>query len=176
MPDSRPKAEALARIDAERRYWRDLVAEVGEDRMDEPGPMGEWSFKDLAAHLLGWRQRTIARLEAAAAGEREPAPAWPAGLSDDEVNDWLHERDRDRPLREVLDDVDRSYERIERAVAALPDDVVSDRAAFRWLEGESLAEASLFSHLHEEHESSIREWLRTRGPAPTAAPSLDSGA
>ena len=75
MADSRAKADALARIDAERRYWRDLVAEVGEDRMDEPGPMGEWTFKDLAAHLLGWRQRTIARLEAAAAGEREPAPA-----------------------------------------------------------------------------------------------------
>ena len=27
--------------------------------MTEPGPMGEWTFKDLAAHLLGWRERTI---------------------------------------------------------------------------------------------------------------------
>ena len=174
MAQSRVKTEALERIAAERRYWRDLVAEVGEDRMDEPGPMGQWTFKDLAAHLLGWRQRMIARLEAAVAGEREPAPAWPADLSDDEVNEWLHERDRDRPLREVLDDVDRSYDRIERAVAALPDDVVTDRSAFRWLGGESLAEAALFSHLHEEHEASIREWLRTRGPAPSPAPSLDS--
>ena len=119
MAQSRVKTEALERIAAERRYWRDLVVEVGEDRMDEPGPMGQWTFKDLAAHLLGWRQRMIARLEAAVAGEREPAPAWPADLSDDEVNEWLHERDRDRPLREVLDDVDRSYDRIERAVAAL---------------------------------------------------------
>ena len=58
--------------------------------------------------------------------------------------------------------------------AALPDDVVTDRSAFRWLGGESLAEAALFSHLHEEHEASIREWLRTRGPAPSPAPSLDS--
>jgi hypothetical protein len=170
------KADALVRIEAERQYWRDLVAEVGEDRMEEPGPMGEWSFKDLASHLLAWRQRTIARLEAAAAGQSEPAPAWPADLTeDDEINEWFRERDKGKDVREVLDDVDRSYERIERAISALSDDVVTDRDAFRWLGGESLAEASLFSHLHEEHEPAIRTWLTTRSRARPAGPSLDSG-
>ena len=159
-PDLR--ARILANIQAERAWWANLVEEVGEERMSEPGPMGDWTFKDLASHLLGWRDRTIARLEAAAEGRDEPPNPWPAELGDEEddtVNDWIHERTRDRPLNEVLDDVDRSYERYASAVAALPEDLVTRSDAFPWLEGEALADAELFGHLHDEHEPALRAWL-----------------
>jgi hypothetical protein len=55
----RTRAEQLAAIQADQQLWRDLAAEVGPDRYGEPGPMGEWSFGDMAGHLLGWRNRTI---------------------------------------------------------------------------------------------------------------------
>ena len=45
------KGETLAAIERERAAWENLLAEVGEDRMLEPGPMGDWTFKDLVAHL-----------------------------------------------------------------------------------------------------------------------------
>ena len=56
-------------------------------------------------------------------GREEPPNPWPAELGDEEddpINAWIHERTRDRPLRDVLADVDRSYERYASAVAALP--------------------------------------------------------
>jgi len=165
VPDADPRAHLVANIQAERALWADLVEEVGEDRMTDPGPMGEWTFKDLASHLLAWRERTIARLEAAAAGREEPPNPWPAELGDEEddtVNAWIHERTRDRPLRDVLDDVDRSYERYASAIAALPDDLVTRPDAFPWLEGEALADVELFGHLHDEHEPSMRAWLTER--------------
>ena len=164
MTDVDPRAAVLARIDTERTIWRELVTEVGEDRMDEPGPMGAWTFKDLASHLLGWRQRMIARLEAAAAGNPEPPPSWPSELVGDvdAVNPWLRARDLDRPLRDVLRDIDDSYARLANAVARLPDDLVTRRGAFAWLEGDALAESDLFGHLHDEHEASIRAWLTDR--------------
>jgi hypothetical protein len=37
----------LAQIENEREQWNRLVTEVGTERMDEPGPMGDWTFKDL---------------------------------------------------------------------------------------------------------------------------------
>jgi hypothetical protein len=158
-----PKDRVLGRIEEERALWRDLVEQVGEDRMDEPGPMGDWSFKDLASHLLGWRNRSIARYEAAAAGRPEPTPAWPSELDgDDEINAWFHKRDASRAARDVLEDVDQSYVRLARAIDALPVEMVVDRDLFPWLEGASIAEVDLFGHLHEEHEPSIREWLATR--------------
>ncbi len=68
------KDELLASIEGERDAWNALVSEVGEGRMEEPGPMGAWTFKDLAAHLTGWRERTIGRIEAAGRSEPEPPP------------------------------------------------------------------------------------------------------
>jgi hypothetical protein len=43
MTNNRTKVDVLARIDEERQLWQALVAEVGEQRMEQPGPMGEWS-------------------------------------------------------------------------------------------------------------------------------------
>ena len=166
MTEDDPKDRVLQRIEAERALWRDMVEEVGEDRMEEPGPMGDWTFKDLASHLLGWRNRSIARYEAAAAGRPEPAPPWPADLEgDDEVNPWIREQHLNRPVREVLDDVDQSYVRLAKAIDSLPVEMVVEPDVFPWLEGESVAQVELFGHLHDEHEPSIREWLATRAPA-----------
>jgi hypothetical protein len=160
MNDSDSRDRLIATVRAERASWADLVAEIGEDRMTEPGPMGEWTFKDLSAHLLGWRDRTIARLEAAAEGRPEPPAPWPAELDDDDsINAWIQERSRDRSVREVLDDIDQSYARLANAIAALPEEMVTDPDAFPWLGGQALADRELFGHLHDEHEPSIRAWL-----------------
>ena len=91
-------AEWIDRITREEAIWNELVAAAG-DRYDEPGPMGDWTFRNLAHHLNGWRIRTVQRLEAAAEG-REPDPApWPAELVNDAdedatvdaINDWSYE-------------------------------------------------------------------------------------
>lgn len=163
IPEGDPHAAVLARIAAGRVFWRNLVAEVGEDRMEEPGPMGDWTFRDLASHLLGWRQQFIGRLEAAVEGRPEPPTPWPPDLGGDAINPWIRARDLGRPLRDVLDDIDGSYERLALAMAALPADLLVRPDAFPWMDGEPLADTDLFSHLHQEHEASIRAWLAQRG-------------
>ena len=64
------KGEVLAAIDRERDAWETLLVEVGEARMLEPGAMGDWTFKDLTAHITGWRARSLA-----AAGSRRQRTA-----------------------------------------------------------------------------------------------------
>ena len=162
--------DVLDAIAEERVAWSDLVAAVGADRMLEPGPMGDWTFKDLAAHLTGWRERSIVRLEAAARGEQEPPPPWPAELTeDDAINDWIQARSRDRSVSEVLADADASYLRLSQAVQALPDEALWDPAYFPWTEGTPLGQAivdrSYFGHLHEEHEPDVRAWLKQHDQA-----------
>lgn len=155
---ARGKEVLLAQIRAEHESWRTLLAEIGEERMEQPGPMGDWTFKDLVAHLGGWRERTIRRLEAGPG--QELTPFWPSNLTDDdEINAWFYEQNRDRPVRDVLADYDASFGRLAAAIAALPDEDVTTPGRFDWMEGKALADASLFDHLHEEHEPSIRAWL-----------------
>jgi uncharacterized damage-inducible protein DinB len=151
----------ITRIRQERDRWHALAAEVGEDRMEEPGPMGEWTFKDLAGHLLGWRERTIARIEAGP--DSNPPTPWPADLqTDDEINAWIYEQHRDRPLRDVLNDLDQSYDRLISAIQMTPEGHLTSPGRFDWTGDQRLFEVDFSDHLYEEHEPSVRAWLASR--------------
>lgn len=157
-----PQAAFAARVRDSRQVWRNLVAEVG-DRVNDPGPMGPWTFGDLAGHLLAWRNRTIARLEAAGRGEPEPPASWPMDPEDtDAINDWIREQDRGRSAAEMIDAYDASFERLGAAVDVLPTELVSDPNAFPWLEGKTLSAIDPLGHLREEHEQAVRAWLSSR--------------
>jgi hypothetical protein len=157
-----PQAEFAARVRDSRQLWRSLVAEVG-DRADDPGPMGAWTFGDLAGHLLAWRNRTIARLEAAGRGEPEPPAPWPTDLEGEgAINSWIREQDRGRSSAEMIDAYDESFERLGTAAEALPAELVSDPSAFLWLEGNALGTIDPLGHLREEHEPTVRAWLSSR--------------
>lgn len=160
--------ELLREIQAEREAWRALVAEVGPERMEEPGPMGDWSFKDLAAHLTAWHDRTLARLEAGPDGEMPPPP-WPASLGTedaiedwDEVNAWIYAQHRDRPVDEVLAEADQFYERLAILIAEMPEEDLMMPGRFPGMGQRALVEADFFGHYHEEHELSVRAWLDAR--------------
>jgi hypothetical protein len=154
--------EAAARIRDDQRFWRDLVADVGLDHMDEPGAMGEWTFKDLAAHLAAWRNYRIPMIHAAGLGETMPPPPWPAHLADDDydaINAWFQERDAPRSLQDVLDDYDSSFERLAAALEALPESIAHDPAGLPWMDGEAAVDADFTEHLHDDHMPAIRAWL-----------------
>jgi hypothetical protein len=167
MTDTDAHQRLVAQIEREHRAWRDLVAEIGTDCMTEPGPMGEWSFRDLIVHLLGWRDRTIRRLEAVAAGEPDPPEPWPPDLPDDDedvdpINDWIQAQGADRSIYELLASADASYGRLAAALAAIPASVLQDPAGIEWLDGTAAVDVDWLSHYHEEHEASVQAWLAAR--------------
>jgi hypothetical protein len=154
------KAELIRDLEEENKRWEALLAGIGEGRMDQPGVAGHWSIKDIVAHLMSWRRRTVARLQAAARGEQEPPPYWPANLqTDDEINAWFYEANHGRSVQEVLNDSRQIFEQLAAAIRALPEDTLMDPKRFPWLEGRPLTAAALFAHFHEEHEPDMRAWL-----------------
>jgi hypothetical protein len=163
MPSIELQAVAEA-VRTDREFWRALVDEVGRDRMNEPGPMGEWTFKDLTAHLAAWRNARIPMLDAVARGAPVPAPPWPADMADDDaINAWFQERDSARSLEDVLEDYDRSFDRLATVLEAMPDDVARDPNAMSWAPGFMIVDTDFTEHLHEEHLPSIRAWLDGTG-------------
>ena len=158
----RTRAEQRAVLEADQHFWRDLAARVGEERYDEPRTLGEWSFGDVAGHLLGWRNRTIGRLEAVAAGEADPAPPWPAdfGEDDDRINAWIRDTDRaaGRTGAELVAAYEASYDRLIAALDALPEAIVTSPDAIPWVGG-PLVDVAFTGHLHDEHVKDVRAWL-----------------
>ena len=159
------RADLLSELKSENEAWEDLLADIGEDRMEEPGVAGAWSIKDIVAHLAAWRRRTVGRIEAVANGRPEPTPEWPADLhDDDDINAWFHARDRNKSVRDVLAESRGVFQELVSAVAKLPEDALGDPARFPWMEGAPLSGAAFFGHFHDEHEADMRAFL-SRQPA-----------
>src|SRR5579864_919180 len=94
------KAQLLDDLRSEQVAFEALLDEIGESHMTQPGVAGDWSIKDVVAHLTGWRRRSVARFQAALRREPMPAPEWPSHLDPDdevdEVNAWIYAANRDK--------------------------------------------------------------------------------
>lgn len=143
-----------------------LVAEAGPSRMDLPGVAGEWSIKDVIAHLTAWRWWSVARMEAAVRNE-VPTPPWSGGLDEsteenvDEINQQFHETARAKSTIEVLRDSRATFDRLEDAVMALSNEDLFEKGRYDWLDGYAASAVILgaASHLFEDHELAINVFL-----------------
>lgn len=166
----RTQAEQIAALRADQEFWRVLAAEVGPARHAEPGPMGDWSFADMAGHLAGWRERTINRVFAVGRGEPEPAPPWhvePEGEDEvHKVNAWIRAQHEGRSSAQLVAEYDASYDRLIEALEAVPAHLQS--AVVTWAD-EPLVEVDFTGHLHDEHVAPVRAWLDgTSGSGPAS--------
>lgn len=159
------RAALLAAMRGLREELDRVVAEAGEARLEEPGSFGDLTLKDVIVHLTGWRLVTAVRLEAGLRGE-EPAYPWPAPLNEDHdtdaINRWFYETSRDKPVAAVLRESRETFDRVERAIAALPEDDLLGPGRFSWLGELALGPAVVggtYHHFHEDHEPEIRAWL-----------------
>jgi hypothetical protein len=158
------KAELIDTLKTERNNWDAVLAQVGEERMTEPGVVGDWSVKDVLSHLTAWESRPLEWLEAARRGDT-PRPAdWPQGLSEDEENAWIYQRSASRPLQDVLQESRAVSNRIMELLNELPEEDLSDPQHYAWTQGTSLIDrmpGNTFDH-YREHAQQIREWLKRR--------------
>jgi hypothetical protein len=151
------RSELVEQMKSEQESFEGLLGQVGEERMEEPGVAGEWSMKDVVAHLTAWRRRTVARIEAAAQGKPEPAHEWPEELKeDDDVNAWFHERDRNKSVSQVLAESRRVFDQLVAAVEKFPEDAVDRIQTLPWWQGAPVNGAAFFGHFHDEHEADMR--------------------
>ena len=161
------KAELLDWLQEEYRQWEAFLDQVGPARMEQPGVNGDWSMKDIVAHLTGWQPRLINSLQAAGRGEPEPPPPWPAHLqTEDEVNAWIYETHRGRSVSEILVESRQVFQQLLAVLEALPEDVRIEqlhegKRVFHlvWLGGQRFPVGEFFYHFHDDHEPDIRAWL-----------------
>lgn len=148
-----------------------MVAEAGPSRIEEPGVTGDWSLKDVIAHLSGWRWWSVARMEGAVRNQ-EPAPPWSADLDEGKmedvhrINQQFYAANHSRSVADVLADSRATFDRLERALLALPEEDLFTPGHFPWLHGYAAADIVLGSagHLYEEHEPEIDAFIGRSTP------------
>jgi len=159
------KLRLLDMIRMEHDFLLRALAGLTPDEMAVPGVVGEWSIKDILAHVTVWEQRFLGWLDAADRGETPERPE-PGYTWDD--TDALNERDfranQGRALAEIWVDFERSYAQMVERTIALPDDVLLTPAYYAWTEDWPLwryLDANAGEH-YREHAEQIRKWRNGR--------------
>lgn len=158
------KSELINRLHGQYLQWEALLSEIGPARMDQPGVNGDWSMKEMVAHLTVWNRWLVARMQAAQRGEPEPSPPWPSHLeTEDDVNAWIYESNRGRTVREVLDESHQLFQQLLSVIEDLPDDVridcIEPKFHLVWVGDERFLAGEFFEHFHDDHEPDVRAWL-----------------
>jgi hypothetical protein len=150
MPRPSTKAQLLAESQDEYNALEKLLAPLSAEAMNQPGAMGEWSVKDVLAHLYEWQQMFFGWYQAGLDGETPQTPGrgykWnqlPA------LNQEIFETYRDTPLEAVLTKFRASHQQTMALIQALPEEDLFAHGHFAWLGKHSLAtfiSANMGSH------------------------------
>jgi hypothetical protein len=166
MNDSMNKTKFLDIMRTERKQWEALLSEVGIARMEIPGAAGEWSVKDIIAHITAYEQGLVEWLRAASCGETVEFP-----ILDhpdlDYRNQLIYSVNRSRTLEEVLQESEEVFHELSQLVASLLEEELldPDKTAWfvigRWKEARPLWKCiadDSYEH-YKQHVEGVREWL-----------------
>jgi uncharacterized protein (TIGR03083 family) len=150
------KDQLLTACQQEHTALEELLATLTPEQMTQPGTVGDWSVKDVLAHLIEWEQMVLGWYKA---GRRGRTPAIPAdGFNWGQLpalNQIIYEKHRDRPREDVLKQFKTSYRSVLKAVQSMSEEELFTRGQYAWTRTSTLAAYMIgctSSHYH---------WART---------------
>ena len=149
------KSALLDQIRTDRAALEALLGRVPANRLEEPGAMGDWTVKDVMAHVTAWERRLDQWL---AANERPPL----TGELIEQMNQERYEQDRNRPLADIQADFDHIHQTVVRHI----DNFVTDEsltnpppaATNTRTPGWRIIAACTYLH-YQEHIELLDHWL-----------------
>ena len=148
------RSETLSAMSKSWQEFKDAVAQVPEDRVDEQSVGGPWSVKDLIGHVTTWEQEAIQALRGYLnEGDSHALVAWPEDL--DGFNDEAVEGKRATDLVQLRRELDDYHEQIVELVSAL------EEAEFQSSDVMERIRIDTFDH-YVDHAGQIRRWLAVK--------------
>lgn len=140
------KQENLERLTSARERLDAAITRLTVEQLTRPGGCGEWSVKDILAHVVFWEQDLLRGYASLRRGEavRE--------YSDQEinaVNARVRRENFTRPLAEVMDEARASFRQVSAWLAVLEEDELARPYAYGLTLGEFI-KVDTWEH-YEEH-------------------------
>ena len=150
-------AKFLDSLRSGRAEWDALLAQIGAARMTQPGVEGDWSVKDIIAHVTWYEREMLGVLR-----ERALIGSGLWNLPLDQRNATIFEQNKHRALDDVLEESRQVFPQLLELAAGLSDEELNDPRRFsgmpeEWLPWELVAGNS-YTH-YPDHIASIRAWL-----------------
>jgi len=160
------KEKIIERIHIERRRLEQNLAQLSDDDMLEPNVVGEWSVKDIMAHLFDWEQRFLGWYEAGLRGEVPETPA--PGLKWSQLrilNQQVFEKHRNRSLSDVKAEFQSSFSKMLDTIDRIPEEDIFEIGRFQWTGRENIGGFILANTANHYRwaKSRIRSWMKETG-------------
>jgi hypothetical protein len=129
----------LKGIHTEKQKLDQTLQGTTEALLLEPGVCGEWSIKDVLAHLLEWQRMVRGWYEMGLRGEtpRPPSPDFHWGQLP-LLNQRIYETYRDEPLDKIRAGFEESHQYLLNLVQTLPEDELFKPGLYPWLKKSTL--------------------------------------
>jgi hypothetical protein len=150
------KQKLMRQLEKTWAAFKEAYAGLTEAEMIEPGVTGDWSAKDILAHVTTWEQEALKVLPVILKGGRPPRYSVTYG-GIDAFNAMMAEQKRGRSLAEILKELDETHNRLLETVQSAPDEQFTRETRFR-----RRLRLDTYSH-YPIHERAIREWREGRG-------------
>jgi hypothetical protein len=147
--------------------WEHLIRGMSEDEIARPQFDGDWSVKDVVAHLWAWQQISVARFEAALLEKEPNYPDWLRGTDPfiaEENTEEFNSRVRETYLNYSWDEIHRTWEsgflRLIHLAERTPEESLFEAGRYAWLKGYPLSGVLTGSlEHHQEHLDDISRAL-----------------
>jgi uncharacterized protein (TIGR03083 family) len=129
----------LTAIEKERGALETLLEALTDEQVTDPGVVGDWSVKDVLAHLVEWEQMVLGWHATGLRGETPeiPAPGFKWNQTP-QLNQHIYEKHRDRPLDEVLEQFQASHREILAVIQGLSNKELFTAGQFAWTKKNTL--------------------------------------
>jgi len=152
------KQRLLRRLDTAWAALKESYAGLSDPRLTEPGVTGDWSVKDILAHVTTWEREALTHLPLILAGGRPPRYVRYGGI--DAFNAKMTDEKRGLSLAEVLQQLDDTHRHLVDFVRRAPDAQLTRDTRFR-----RRLRLDTYGH-YPQHARAIREWREPRLPRP----------
>jgi len=145
--------QLLARLE---KAWRDFgesFAGLSDAQMMKPGATGNWSVRDVLAHVTTWEQEALKHLPTILQGGKPPRYSVTHGGING-FNRIMTERKRDLTLTDVRRELDDIHRRLIRFVQSVPEAQFQTETPFR-----HRLRLDTYSH-YPKHAEAIRRWRK----------------
>jgi hypothetical protein len=157
------KKELIEELRAERARLEALLGDLTNEQMEIPGVQGEWSVKDIIAHITVWEHRGIDWLRAVANG-KEPQVPEPGYTQRDQkaLNLQTYQENRERPLQEILNEFKRSFPILMKEVEDIAEEQLDRTFQGEWTRDQLITgwhiAAWRFWH-YRSHREHVEQWM-----------------
>ena len=139
MARPKNKMELLQESQKEYELLNILLDSIPEKKWTLPGVMGDWSIKDILAHLYEWQRMFFIWYEAGLRGEMPQTPA--EGFKWNQLpalNQKIYQEYRNIPLLDVQNIIHTSHQKVMQLIGSLSETQLFSPGPYSWTKSSTL--------------------------------------